>query len=99
MSIGAAGVSRRTFVKGLAAAGAVAAIGMHAKPLLRGLTQASGPLTVGNGEWRPTTCQGCTSWCSKQVYVTEGRAIKVRGNANSKVNGMPQSTFGSTTSL
>ncbi|MHC4592273.1 MAG: molybdopterin-dependent oxidoreductase, partial [Planctomycetota bacterium] len=35
----------------------------------------------------PTTCQGCTSWCSVQVYVQDGRAIKVRGNPNSKVNG------------
>jgi anaerobic selenocysteine-containing dehydrogenase len=34
----------------------------------------------------PATCQGCTSWCSKQVYVIDGRAIKVRGNPHSKVN-------------
>jgi len=39
------------------------------------------------GQWLPTTCQGCTSWCSKQIYVVDGRAIKVRGNPNSKVNG------------
>jgi anaerobic selenocysteine-containing dehydrogenase len=40
------------------------------------------------GTWKPTTCQGCTSWCSKQVYVIGGRAVKVRGNPNSKVNGL-----------
>jgi anaerobic selenocysteine-containing dehydrogenase len=34
-----------------------------------------------------TTCQGCTSWCAVQVYVENGRAIKVRGNPHSKVNG------------
>jgi len=44
-------------------------------------------LPNGKGEWRPTTCQGCTSWCSTQVYVVDGRAIKVRGNPHSKVNG------------
>ena len=32
------------------------------------------------GQWMPATCQGCTSWCSKQVYVIDGRAVKVRGN-------------------
>ena len=46
------------------------------------------------GEWKPATCQGCTSWCSKQVYVIDGRAVKVRGNPHSKVNlgaGCPRS--------
>jgi len=87
MSIRATGMSRRGFVKGIAAAGAIAAVGIPAGPLLRGLTEARGPLSGENGEWWPTTCQGCTSWCSSQVQVIDGRAIKVRGNPNSKVNG------------
>ncbi|MBC8503235.1 MAG: molybdopterin-dependent oxidoreductase, partial [Chloroflexi bacterium] len=44
--------------------------------------------SIGMGEWKPTTCQGCTSWCSTQVYVVGGRAVTVRGNPNSKVNGL-----------
>ncbi|SHH27460.1 arsenate respiratory reductase molybdopterin-containing subunit ArrA [Ferrimonas marina] len=45
-------------------------------------------LRTGTGEWIATTCQGCTSWCAKQVYVMDGRAIKVRGNPHSKVHGI-----------
>ncbi|MHC4721491.1 MAG: molybdopterin-dependent oxidoreductase, partial [Planctomycetota bacterium] len=44
------------------------------------------PQKDGNGQWKSTTCQGCTSWCSVQVYVENGRAVKVRGNPKSKVN-------------
>ncbi|TKB55420.1 arsenate respiratory reductase molybdopterin-containing subunit ArrA [Ferrimonas aestuarii] len=43
-------------------------------------------LRTGTGSWHPTTCQGCTSWCAKQVYVMDGRAIKVRGNHHSKIH-------------
>ena len=57
------------------------------EPSLRALA-ASGEVTAGEmGEWKASTCQGCTSWCSNQVYVIDGRAVKVRGNPNSKVNG------------
>ena len=81
-------LTRRTFVKTMAATGAVVALGATLKPALRALAETSNPLVSGSGEWRPTTCQGCTSWCSSQVYVVDGRAIKVRGNPNSKVNGI-----------
>ncbi len=39
-----------------------------------------------SGEWIPTGCAGCTSWCAKEVYVVSGRAVKVRANAHSKVH-------------
>lgn len=86
-------LTRRTFLKltGVAGGAAVVASQMPA-PELRAF--AAAPAASANmaaqlaeGEWLPTTCQGCTSWCSKQVFVTDGRAIKVRGNPNSKVNG------------
>ena len=38
------------------------------------------------GEWVSTTCQGCTQWCAVQLFVQEGRAVKVRGNPLSKTN-------------
>ncbi|MBP3193291.1 molybdopterin-dependent oxidoreductase [Natronogracilivirga saccharolytica] len=39
-----------------------------------------------NGCWAPTTCNGCASWCSLEVYIQNGRATKIRGNNASKVN-------------
>jgi anaerobic selenocysteine-containing dehydrogenase len=39
-----------------------------------------------SGEWKPTTCQGCTTWCPKEVFVQDGRAVKVKGNRYSKQN-------------
>ena len=86
-------LSRRTFLKltGVAGGAAVVASQMPAPELhaFAAAPAASANLAVqlAEGEWLPTTCQGCTSWCSKQVFVTDGRAIKVRGNPNSKVNG------------
>ena len=53
---------------------------------LKALAASTGAQGQGMGQWLPATCQGCTSWCSKQVYVIDGRAVKVRGNPHSKVN-------------
>jgi anaerobic selenocysteine-containing dehydrogenase len=80
-------LTRRTFVKASAVAGAALATGKAFKPSLKALAEASAISPNEQGEWIASTCQGCTSWCSKQVYVLEGRAIKIRGNPNSKVNG------------
>ena len=80
-------LTRRSFIKKASAAtGTAVALG-GLQPSLRAFA-ASGEVSAGQmGEWKPATCQGCTSWCSKQVYVVDGRAVKVRGNPNSKVNG------------
>ena len=81
-------ITRRSFIKGASAAtGGAVALGGTFKPTLRALAEASETTGGGAGEWKAATCQGCTSWCSKQVYVVDGRAVKVRGNPNSKVNG------------
>ena len=83
-------LSRRTFLKLTGAAGgAVLAAGHLPAPALRAFATAPAAtvMQMASGEWLPTTCQGCTSWCSKQVLVQDGRAIKVRGNPNSMVNG------------
>jgi len=80
--------NRRGFVKGAVAVSALAAAGVAAKPILRAFAATNNPSRAELvGEWRPTTCQGCTSWCAKEVLVVDGRAIKVRGNASSMVNG------------
>ena len=44
------------------------------------------PGLLAEGTWKPLGCLGCTSWCSKEAFVLEGRMIKVRGNPRSKVN-------------
>jgi len=87
-------LSRRSFMKASATTGAAVAIGAGLKPELHALVEAAGTSKNDVGQWLPATCQGCTSWCSKQVYVVDGRAVKVRGNPNSKVNqgaGCPRS--------
>lgn len=79
-------LTRRSFVKASAAAGASAAVCTGLPLNLKALAEAASPPADGLGRWMPSTCQGCTSWCSKQVYVVDGRAVKVRGNPHSKVN-------------
>jgi anaerobic selenocysteine-containing dehydrogenase len=76
-------LSRRSFVKATAATGAALALGNGLTPDLRALAQTSQAAGGDMGQWIASTCQGCTSWCSKEVYVVNGRAIKVHGNKRS----------------
>jgi len=76
-------ISRRGFIK-LSVATGVAA-GIKGKPILTAFAENSNAVNkLAQGKWKSTTCQGCTTWCPVQVYVVNGRAIKVRGNPNSK---------------
>jgi len=89
MSVLEKSLTRKSFVKGVAAGGAILAGGSVFAPTLCALAQSDGgtsPKSAVKGEWRSTTCQGCTSWCAVQVYVQGGRATKIRGNPHSKVN-------------
>jgi anaerobic selenocysteine-containing dehydrogenase len=90
-------LTRRSFMKKASAATGTAVAFGGLKPTFKALAAAGGDSAGEMGEWIASTCQGCTSWCSKQVYVINGRAIKVRGNPNSKVNvgaGCPRSHLG-----
>ncbi len=87
MSISDKKMTRRTFVKAAGLAGAGIAVGSVLKPSLKAFAQTGNSTSVDKGEWKSTTCQGCTSWCAAQAYVVDGRAIKTRGNPYSKVNG------------
>ncbi|MEW5909989.1 MAG: molybdopterin-dependent oxidoreductase [Thermodesulfobacteriota bacterium] len=80
-------LSRRSFIKASAVGGAAVAVGSGLSLNLRAFAQTPAKAKGGQGRWIASTCQGCTSWCSKQVYVQDGRALKIRGNSNSKVNG------------
>lgn len=83
-------LTRGSFVKEVAATGGILAAGAAFVPALGTLAGVGGPRRAAaakkKGEWRATTCQGCTSWCAVQVYVEDGRAVKIRGNPHSKVN-------------
>jgi anaerobic selenocysteine-containing dehydrogenase len=79
-------IKRRSFLKTGAIVGTTMALGA---PQLRAFTPAKTEgkkLAKIEGEWKPTTCQGCTTWCPAEVFVQDGRAVKVRGNRYSKQN-------------
>ncbi len=78
-------IKRRDFLKLSAATGVGAAV-------FKGSTWNSfaeakgGDSGEGPGEWKPSTCQGCTTWCPVEIFVQDGRAVYVRGNRYSKQN-------------
>jgi anaerobic selenocysteine-containing dehydrogenase len=77
-------VRRRDFIKSMAVAG----VGAYTfNPALGAFSKAKKPASVSAaGEWLPSTCQGCTTWCPIEVLVQDGRAVKIRGNQHSKFN-------------
>ena len=79
-------ISRRSFLKGSASVGLLAAVG--GGPLLKYFAEAAASDSVPAmvEKWVASTCQGCTSWCPVQVRVVGGRAIGVRGNPHSLAN-------------
>lgn len=86
------GASRKSFLKQALFAGAGVTLASKFVPGLSTLKAAdTGNTAQANpeegGRWESSSCLGCTSWCSVQVYVQNGRATKVRGNPHSKVNG------------
>jgi anaerobic selenocysteine-containing dehydrogenase len=78
-------IRRREFLKQGAAVGALAMVGSLSPNALAAISD-SRRIGVGPGRWIPTTCQGCTTWCPLEVFVQNGRAVKVRGNQHSKQN-------------
>ena len=79
-------IKRRDFLKLSAAVGAAATVG---RPALHAFAEEKGKkIAIGElpGEWKASSCQGCTTWCPAEVFVQNGRAVKVRGNRHSKQN-------------
>ncbi len=76
---------RREFLKISAVASCTLAI---ASSPMKAFSEAlsTGPIGEIPGKWLPTTCQGCTTWCPAEVFVQNGRAVKVKGNRYSKQN-------------
>ncbi|MFN2363773.1 MAG: molybdopterin-dependent oxidoreductase [Halarsenatibacteraceae bacterium] len=85
------GISRRDFLKVVGTSGSALGLGLAASK--KKVLAEEDPYRVipegehQAGEWVPTGCAGCTSWCSLEANIVDGRVIKVRGNSNSKVNG------------
>ncbi len=77
-------IRRRDFLKSAGTAG----IGLaFFSPVISAFGKAtSAPPPFLLGEWRASTCQGCTTWCPIQIFVQNGRVVKTRGNENSLIN-------------
>jgi len=77
-------LKRRDFLKTSMFAG----VGLATfNPALNAFSKGSGKRSFFREEgWYPSTCQGCTTWCPIEIYVQNGRAVKVRGNQHSNVN-------------
>ena len=82
-------LTRRAFIQASAATGSWLAAGMPFanEPVTNAMAvrkaKAAG---APKGEWMSTACQGCTQWCAIQIFVQDGRAVRVRGNPLSKTN-------------
>lgn len=80
-------LSRRQFLRGSSAVATLSLFSIN--PVVHAMDKAgySVNVEVNSGTWEPTVCNGCTSFCAKQVYVQNGRAIHIRGNEHSKIHG------------
>jgi len=81
-------LTRRAFIQASAATGGLLAAGCATQPPV---SAAMAPRKMkggspAKGDWVATCCQGCTQWCAIEVFVQDGRAVRVRGNQNSKTN-------------
>lgn len=82
-------LKRRDFLKLSAMAGATAILNQSGSdgPVTHALAYGEKKnLGAAPGQWKPSTCQGCTTWCPIEVFVQDGRAVKMRGNRYSKQN-------------
>ena len=78
-------ITRRRFL-GSSASLAMAS-GFALNPIASAIASQNLAPAPGSGKWVPTTCAGCTSFCPKQIYIQDGRALHIRGNEHSKVHG------------
>ncbi|HJL87844.1 MAG TPA: hypothetical protein QF623_11990, partial [SAR324 cluster bacterium] len=67
-------IKRRNFLRGAGISGAAIAVN---GPIFNSLALAQTSSASVEGSWLPTSCQGCTTWCPAEVFVQNGRAVKV----------------------
>lgn len=82
-------IRRRDFLKAGAVGSALLALGCSPKSNALQSTKGAVDKAIGDkeGQWVASTCQGCTTWCPIEIFVQQGRAVRVRGNQLSKANG------------
>lgn len=86
-------IKRRDFLKISGVAGTALTMQGCTRPIMNALVseeeapieQAGGAENSG-GQWIASTCQSCTAWCPIEIFVQEGRAVKIRGNRLCKAN-------------
>ena len=98
-------LTRRAFIQASVAAGGsllVPGLSLSQPPTNAMAVRKAKRARPAQGEWVSTACQGCTQWCAIQIFVQNGRAVRVRGNPLSKTNGgyvcprghlIPQQTY------
>jgi anaerobic selenocysteine-containing dehydrogenase len=97
-------LTRRTFIQGsITTSGLLMAGATGAQPVTSAMALREAKVaTPALGAWVSTACQGCTQWCAIQIFVQNGRAVRVRGNPLSKASGgytcpkahlIPQQTY------
>src|SRR3990172_2614103 len=82
-------LTRRAFIQVSVGSGGLLMAGMPlgAQPVTSAMAlRKAKPASPAKGEWVSTACQGCTQWCAIQIFVEDGRAVRVRGNPLSKTN-------------
>jgi anaerobic selenocysteine-containing dehydrogenase len=81
-------LTRRSFIQASVATSGWLIAGMpYAQPVTSAMAlRKAKPAGPAKGEWVASTCQGCTQWCAIQIFVQNGRAVRVRGNPLSKTN-------------
>jgi anaerobic selenocysteine-containing dehydrogenase len=97
-------LTRRAFIQAaVATSGLLMAGAPLAQPVTNAMALRKGKAAApAKGEWVSTACQGCTQWCAIQIFVQNGRAVRVRGNPLAKATGgyccskghlIPQQTY------
>ncbi|MCA3217261.1 MAG: molybdopterin-dependent oxidoreductase [Burkholderiales bacterium] len=80
-------LTRRSFIQASATTASLLAAGCQTLPASNAIaTRKAKGASPAKGEWVASACQGCTQWCAVEVFVQDGRAVKVRGNQHSKTN-------------
>ena len=81
-------LTRREFLKvSVVTAGNLMVVGCAMQPVTSAMeVRKARPASPAKGEWVSTACQGCTQWCAIQIFVQDGRAVRVQGNPLSKTN-------------
>lgn len=82
------GISRRDFVKLVAAGSALASSGCFKRPVEKILPYVNQPeeIVLGVPNYYASTCQECSAGCGTLVKTREGRPIKLEGNPEHPMN-------------